>query len=216
GASVMKAVPDGVGTAPFGVRLSPDGATVYVANYLARNVLPAASAAPLDAAGNPSNFRCAAQPALTCGRNNDCPAGVGFCNHPGGAACTSDADCGASPPCIRAQDCVPLLLGQPVSTITGGIMADPLHAGLLDGKILFNTAARDASVHNGVGLGAAAPLFNNADLTGKMPGSVVSTSHDASYVTCTTCHADFGGQDGRTWDFSQFGASLRNTMDLRG
>jgi hypothetical protein len=49
-----------------------------------------------------------------------------------------------------------------------------------------------------------------------VPGEVVSTSHDASYVSCTSCHADFGGQDGRTWDFSQFGASLRNTMDLRG
>ena len=44
----------------------------------------------------------------------------------------------------------------------------------------------------------------------------MSTAHDASYVTCTTCHADYGGQDGRTWDFSQLGASLRNTMDLRG
>jgi DNA-binding beta-propeller fold protein YncE len=216
GASVMKAVPDGVGTAPFGVRLSPDGATVYVANYLARNVLPAASAAPLDAAGNPSSFRCAAQPTLTCGRNNDCPAGVGFCNHPGGGVCSTDADCGAALPCVQKQDCVPLILGQPVSSITGGIAADPLHPSLLDGKILFNTAARDASVKNGVGLGAAAPLFNDAARTGAVPGSVVSTSHDASYVTCSTCHADFGGQDGRTWDFSQFGASLRNTMDLRG
>jgi DNA-binding beta-propeller fold protein YncE len=215
-ASQMRAVADSIGTAPIGVRLSPDGQTVYVANYLARNVVPVAGAAPLDPADMPANLRCAAQPTLACGSNNDCPAGAGFCNHPGGPACTTDAECGASPPCIRSQDCVPLMLGQPVSTLTGGIAADPLPAGLLDGKILFNTAARDGSLSNNVGLGAAAPLFNNAALTAKVPGSVVSTAHDASYVTCSTCHADFGGQDGRTWDFSQFGASLRNTMDLRG
>jgi DNA-binding beta-propeller fold protein YncE len=218
GKSQMRLVPDGVGTAPIGVRLSPDGQTVYVANYLARNVVPLAAAAPLAADGNPANLRCAAQPTLTCGRNNDCPAGVGFCNHPGGGVCTTDADCGASPPCVRKQDCVPLVLGQPVSTITGGIAADPLPAAILDGKILFNTAGRDASITNGVGLGAPAPLFNDASRpeNAKIPGGVVSTAHDASYVTCSTCHADFGGQDGRTWDFSQFGASLRNTMDLRG
>jgi hypothetical protein len=216
GVSQMRAVSDAIGTAPIGVRLSPDGQTVYVANYLARNVLPVAGAAPLDPAGMPANLRCAAQPSLACGTNNDCPAGTGFCNHPGGATCTTDADCGSSPPCIRSQDCVPLVLGQPVSTLAGGLAADALPASILDGKILFNTAARDASLTNNVGLGAAAPLFNNAALTAKMPGSVVSTAHDASYVTCSSCHADFGGQDGRTWDFSQFGASLRNTMDLRG
>jgi hypothetical protein len=217
GTSQMRPVSDGIGTAPIGVRLSPDGQTVYVANYLARNVVAVASAAPLDAMGNPANLRCASQPTMTCGSDNDCPKGVGFCNHPGGGVCTTDADCG-TPPCVRKQDCVPIVLGQPVSSITGGIAADPLPAALLDGKILFNTAARDASLSNGVGLGAAAPLFNNPDRPeiAKMPGSVVSTAHDASYVTCTTCHADFGGQDGRTWDFAQFGASLRNTMDLRG
>jgi hypothetical protein len=93
---------------------------------------------------------------------------------------------------------------------------DPVPPAILDGKILFNTAARDASYLNGPGLATAAPRFNDPALTAKVPGSVVSTAHDASYVTCTSCHADFGGQDGRTWDFSQFGASLRNTMDLRG
>src|SRR6185295_9647477 len=117
----------------------------YVANYLARNVVPAAAAAPADPGGNPANFRCAAEPTMACGRNNDCPAGKGFCNHPGGGDCNTDADCGNSPPCIRAQDCVPLILGQPVSSIAGGIHADPVPASLLDGKILFNTAARDAS-----------------------------------------------------------------------
>src|SRR5207245_5305012 len=49
-----------------------------------------------------------------------------------------------------------------------------------------------------------------------LPGEVVSVAYEASYVSCSACHADFGGQDGRTWDFSQFGSSLRNTMDLRG
>jgi len=44
----------------------------------------------------------------------------------------------------------------------------------------------------------------------------VSTARDGGSLACQSCHPDFGGQDGRTWDFSQFGSSLRNTMDLRG
>ncbi len=36
-----------------------------------------------------------------------------------------------------------------------------------------------------------------------------------SYISCATCHAD-GGHDGRTWDFSDVGEGLRNTIDLRG
>lgn len=238
GTDRMRVVPDGIGTAPIGIRASADGHTAYVFNYLARNVVPVATAQPVDGDGHPSNFRCSNDTSRTCGTNNDCQGGVGFCNHPGGAACNSDTDCGSSGPCVLGVDCLPLLLGQPVSTITGrcaptfdsnclanadcmsgtcsGIAGDPMPPAILDGKILFNTAARDASVDNQVGLGQAAPLFNNANTTGLVPGSVTSTSHDASYVTCTSCHADFGGQDGRTWDFSQFGASLRNTMDLRG
>jgi hypothetical protein len=183
-----------------------------VANYLARNVLAVASAAPLDATGNPENFRCASQPTLTCGRNNDCPAGTGFCNHPGGGVCNTDADCGAALPCVLKQDCVPLILGQPVPSITGGIAADPLNAALLDGKI-SSTPPRVARASTTGGPRAAAPLFNSAALTGAVPGSVVSTSHDASYVTCSTCHADFGGRRPLV-DFSRSGASLRNTMDL--
>jgi hypothetical protein len=266
GVSRMRAVPDGIGTSPIGVRVAPGGDRVYVLNYLSRNVVAVGAALPLGAAGKPENFRCASEANSRCGTNNDCPAGVGFCNHPGGAPCTTDADCGTVGPCVRSAECVPLLLGPAVSTITGrceggaeppdtqcktnadctaggtcnGIAGDPLPPALLDGKNLFNTAARDASVPNRVGLGRAAPLFNGPRLkcagnpaqacmldddcagTGPcnvaetLPGEIVSTSHDASYVTCTSCHADFGGQDGRTWDFSQFGASLRNTMDLRG
>jgi mono/diheme cytochrome c family protein len=47
--------------------------------------------------------------------------------------------------------------------------------------------------------------------------------HDASdermtrdgYISCASCHLD-GGHDGRTWDFTQAGEGLRNTITLRG
>ena len=35
------------------------------------------------------------------------------------------------------------------------------------------------------------------------------------YISCAGCHND-GGQDGRVWDFTQFGEGLRNTITLRG
>ncbi|MXY16082.1 MAG: PKD domain-containing protein [Acidobacteria bacterium] len=35
------------------------------------------------------------------------------------------------------------------------------------------------------------------------------------YVSCSSCHLD-GGQDGRTWDFTDRGAGLRNTISLQG
>ena len=35
------------------------------------------------------------------------------------------------------------------------------------------------------------------------------------YMSCASCHAE-GGQDGRVWDFSQFGEGLRNTISLNG
>ncbi len=38
---------------------------------------------------------------------------------------------------------------------------------------------------------------------------------DQNYIACWSCHPD-GGHDGRTWDFTQFGEGLRNTIDLRG
>jgi DNA-binding beta-propeller fold protein YncE len=266
--SRMRPVPDGIGTVPMGVRVSPAGDRAYVYNYLARNVVVVGTPTPLEPGGKPANLRCSANANVSCGTDNDCPAVQGFCNHPGGAVCTNDSDCGVDGPCVRGNNCIPLILQHPVSTITGkcaggandgaacrsvadcasgicnGIAGDPMPAGVLDGKILFTTAARDASVPNGIGLGQAAPLFNSPQTTcasgpnagqpclhqedcgdktlrlcsvgHSLPGEVVSVAHDASYVSCTTCHADFGGQDGRTWDFSQFGASLRNTMDLRG
>jgi MYXO-CTERM domain-containing protein len=38
---------------------------------------------------------------------------------------------------------------------------------------------------------------------------------DQNYIACASCHPD-GGNDGRTWDFTQAGEGLRNTTDLRG
>lgn len=35
------------------------------------------------------------------------------------------------------------------------------------------------------------------------------------YMSCASCHLD-GGQDGRTWDFTNLGEGLRNTIDLNG
>ena len=35
------------------------------------------------------------------------------------------------------------------------------------------------------------------------------------YVSCASCHPG-GSHDGRTWDFTQVGEGLRNTIDLRG
>lgn len=35
------------------------------------------------------------------------------------------------------------------------------------------------------------------------------------YMSCASCHND-GGHDGRTWDLSNFGEGLRNTISLRG
>ncbi|HWP65006.1 MAG TPA: hypothetical protein VNO26_03720 [Candidatus Limnocylindria bacterium] len=291
GAAQMRAVPDAIGTAPIGIGLSPDGCIAYVANYLGRNVVAvAAKSSPACAEYDPIvDFRCSGDITQSCQTSNDCSGGTGFCNHPGGPPCSQDSDC-VNEPCIRDNVCIPLIASTTPAATTD-LVSDEVPAEILDGKILFNTAARDASVPNAVGLGQAAPLFNdvrrgcgydinracrsdlgcsfcadqdplsspptcvsNADCGGQrcvladkycsndpsldcdsdtdcgggqcvsafcdqvasLPGEIVSTAHDASYVTCTTCHLDYGGQDGRTWDFSQLGASLRNTMDLRG
>jgi DNA-binding beta-propeller fold protein YncE len=289
GSAAMRLVPDAIGTAPIGVALSPDGCVAYVANYLARNVVAVSARSQVgggcEAYDPVADLRCTTDISRSCDTRGDCPAGAGFCNHPGGPACTTDADC-VTEPCITDNNCVPLVAADPVATTA--LVSEEIPAEILDGKILFNTAARDSSVPNGVGLGLAAPLFNDVrrgcgqdparecrsdlncsfcanapagptcasdadcggarcvvgelfctndpsiecdsdtDCTGgscesaacnvvrSLPGELVSTSHDASYVTCTACHVDYGGQDGRTWDFAQFGASLRNTMDLRG
>ena len=214
----MRRVPDGIGTAPIGVRLAPDGQTVYVANYLSRNVVPAVGAEPQSGGGQagqlPLHERPATSPAApttTARRRRR------LLQPPRRRRVHRDEDCGDSGPCIRSGGVRAVDARRAGSRASpAGSTRDPLHPSLLDGKILFNTAARDSSMPNRIGLGSAAPLFNDPVRTGRVPGSVVSVAHDASYVTCTSCHADYGGQDGRTWDFSQFGASLRNTMDLRG
>jgi DNA-binding beta-propeller fold protein YncE len=36
-----------------------------------------------------------------------------------------------------------------------------------------------------------------------------------NYMACASCHND-GDQDGRVWDFAQFGEGMRNTITLRG
>lgn len=36
-----------------------------------------------------------------------------------------------------------------------------------------------------------------------------------NYMSCASCHND-GGHDGRTWDLTQFGEGLRNTIELNG
>lgn len=37
-----------------------------------------------------------------------------------------------------------------------------------------------------------------------------------NYIACVSCHADGSMDDGQTWDFTQRGEGLRNTIDLRG
>jgi YVTN family beta-propeller protein len=37
-----------------------------------------------------------------------------------------------------------------------------------------------------------------------------------NYIACASCHADGGGHDGRSWDFTNRGEGMRNTHDLRG
>ena len=125
------------------------------------------------------------------------PAGFRCQTNPA-AACTTRLDCGGG-------DCMPL-----VQQVLSSTASDPVLPEILDGKILFSTAARDAAGQHG-----PIPAWN-ALATSTVPGDVVSTARDGGSLACTSCHPDFGGQDGRTWDFSQFGSSARNTMDLRG
>jgi hypothetical protein len=109
--------------------------------------------------------------------------------------------------CPGGSECLPL-----VRSVVGATASDPLPPEILDGKILFTTSARDAAGSHG-----PIPPFNVLLHDGSVhQGEVTSTARDGASLSCASCHADFGGQDGRTWDFSQFSSSLRNTMDLRG
>ena len=200
----MVAIPDGIGTTPIGIAISPDGARAYSANFLSRTVTA------VDV--SPSSFRCSNAPDTPCLTRLDCPTDApGFCGDAMRATCNFDSDCAPDIKCVKKRECQPRLLGVVRSTDQ-----DPLAPEILDGKILFNTAARDASIPNKIGMELPVPPRNYDDpAVDEPPGTVVSTAHDASYVACTSCHAD-AGSDGRSWDFSQFGASIRNTIDLRG
>ena len=172
GVGGMRGVPDGIGTTPHGVALSPSGDVAYVANYLARTVTVV----------NATNggFVCHNAPTTACTTRAGCPSG---------------------------GECMPLVQGVIATTAT-----DPVPAEILDGKILFSTAARDATGHNG-----PTPPWNVLPHDASLhQGQATNTARDGGSLACATCHPDFGGQDGRTWDFSQLGASMRNTMDLRG
>ena len=133
GASVMKLVPAGVGTAPFGVRFR---LTVRPS----RRELPRAQRrrrrAPFrDAAGNPENS-CASQPTLTCDATTTVrrarvrPSRRWGVQH----GCRPRRGCRVSPR-LRAAD-----LGQLVSSITGGTRPTA-ERGAARRKVLFNTAA---------------------------------------------------------------------------
>jgi YVTN family beta-propeller protein len=115
--------------------------------------------------------------------------------------------CGTRLDCPGLGECMPL-----VRAVVPSTAVDPLAPEILDGKILFTTSARDAA-----GAEGPIPPFNRLDRGGATePGEVTSTAREGSSLSCASCHPDFGGNDGRTWDFSQFNSSLRNTMDLRG
>ena len=104
--------------------------------------------------------------------------------------------------CQQNSDCPSRKCQIVVEAIVPSTTRDPLPPEILDGKILFNTAARDASVANDFGLGSPLPP-ENFDRIGVLepPGEVVSTSHDGTYFACGGCHPE-AGFDGRTWDFS--------------
>src|SRR5262249_32942339 len=128
--------------------------------------------------------------------------GAGFrCQGAPDTACLSRSECPGG------AECMPL-----VRAVIPSTAADPLPPEILDGQILFSTSARDAG-----GANRPVPLWNVLPHDGSVhQGEVTSTARDGASLACFSCHPDFGGNDGRTWDFSQFSASLRNTMDLRG
>jgi YVTN family beta-propeller protein len=103
-----------------------------------------------------------------------------------------------------------------------------------DGRALFvhNFMDRTVTLHdlnalaNGSDTAPPAPVVLNCVGTEKLTVSVLRGKqffYDArdnrlalqQYISCAACHND-GGQDGRVWDFTQFGEGLRNTITLRG
>ncbi len=103
-----------------------------------------------------------------------------------------------------------------------------------DGRTLYvqNFMDRTISIHdlnalaNGAETPPPAPVVLNCVTTEKLAANVLlgkQLFYDArdnrlalqQYISCAACHND-GGQDGRIWDFTQFGEGLRNTITLRG
>jgi YVTN family beta-propeller protein len=103
-----------------------------------------------------------------------------------------------------------------------------------DGRTLFvhNFMDRSVSIHDLNSLAGGndttppAPVVLNCVTTEKLSAPVLlgkQLFYDArdsrlalqQYISCAACHND-GGQDGRVWDFTQFGEGLRNTITLRG
>lgn len=103
-----------------------------------------------------------------------------------------------------------------------------------DSRTLYvqNFMDRTITVHdlNGIMAGSEAPPAIAATLncvsTDNLSAQVLTGKqlfYDAKdprlaleqYISCAACHND-GGQDGRVWDFTQFGEGLRNTATLRG
>lgn len=103
-----------------------------------------------------------------------------------------------------------------------------------DGRTLFvqNCMDRTITIHdvsalaNGATVPPPAPATLNCVTTEKLSSTVLvgkQLFYDTrdnrvafqQYVSCAGCHND-GGQDGRVWDFTQFGEGLRNTITLRG
>lgn len=103
-----------------------------------------------------------------------------------------------------------------------------------DGRTLYvqNFMDRTVTIHdltslaNGATVAPPAPVTLNTVTTEKLSSTVLTGKqlfYDTrdnrvafqQYLSCASCHND-GGQDGRTWDFTQFGEGLRNTITLRG
>jgi len=120
------------------------------------------------------------------------------------------------------------ILRLPAGRAPQGLVLSP------DGRTLFvqNFMDRTISIHdltalaNGAMTPPPAPVVLNCVTTEKLAPNVLlgkQLFYDAKdnrvaleqYLSCAACHND-GGQDGRVWDFTQFGEGLRNTTTLRG
>lgn len=109
-----------------------------------------------------------------------------------------------------------------------GVVSSP------DGRTLYvhNFMDRSVTVHdvsailNGAETAPPMTATLNCIVTEKLPAAVLKGKqffYDArdqrmalqQYISCASCHND-GDQDGRVWDFTDFGEGLRNSISLRG